>query len=93
MFLRILEPPDFALTPIVMIKRLSLAYIALVLLSYTADLSIGGASPDTSPTPFDKCSLVVGIRTCSPISDVRRPRGPRRSSSSSAELFGYISID
>ncbi|KZV23005.1 hypothetical protein F511_16756 [Dorcoceras hygrometricum] len=62
----------------------------LVLLSYTADLSIGGASSDTSPAPFDKCSLLAGIPTCSPIPDARRSRGPRRGSSSSADLFGYI---
>ncbi|KZV30403.1 hypothetical protein F511_20679 [Dorcoceras hygrometricum] len=66
------------------------AYIPLILLSCTTDLSIGGASPDTSPAPFDKCSLVAGIRTHSPIPDARRSRGPRRGNSSSAELFGYI---
>ncbi|KZV18438.1 mechanosensitive ion channel protein 10 [Dorcoceras hygrometricum] len=66
------------------------AYIPLILLSCTADLSIGGASPDMSPAPFDKCSLVAGIRAHSPIPDARRSRGPRRGNSSSAELFGYI---
>ncbi|KZV47701.1 lysine-specific demethylase 5A-like [Dorcoceras hygrometricum] len=65
-------------------------YIALILLSHTADLSIGGASPDTSSAPFDECSLVAGIRTHPPIPDARRPRGPRRGDRSSAELFGYI---
>ncbi|KZV50852.1 GDSL esterase/lipase-like [Dorcoceras hygrometricum] len=53
------------------------SYIPLVLLLCTADLSIGGASPDTSPAPFHKCSLLAGIRKSS--SHPRRPTFPRSS--------------
>ncbi|KZV30435.1 ankyrin repeat-containing protein [Dorcoceras hygrometricum] len=65
-------------------------YLLSFALARTADLSIGWALPDTLPAPSDECSLVAGIRTYSPVSDARRARGPRRSDSSSAELFGYI---
>ncbi|KZV20600.1 hypothetical protein F511_21873 [Dorcoceras hygrometricum] len=58
------------------LRRQPNSYLLSFALARTADLSIGGASPDTLPAPSDERSLVAGIRTYSPVPDVRRARGP-----------------
>ncbi|KZV16581.1 putative alpha,alpha-trehalose-phosphate synthase [Dorcoceras hygrometricum] len=47
---------------------------ALALSRASSDLSIGGASSDTLPTPSDECFVVADIQTSSPVLDARRAR-------------------